>query len=63
MHNDGEPPSANKRPEPNIDLASTLPSELGEKLRTLFNEVESQPIPDRLRELLEALAAREKDSE
>ena len=32
-------------------------------LRSLFADVESQPVPDRLRELLEALAAKEKKPE
>ncbi len=34
-----------------------------DKLRNLFAEVESQPVPDRMRELLEALAAKEKKPE
>ena len=34
----------------------------GKKLRNLFADVELQPVPDRLSELLEALAAKEKKS-
>jgi hypothetical protein len=46
-----------------IKDASALPQHLGRKLRNLFSDVEAQPVPDRLRELLEALAAKEKKPE
>jgi anti-sigma factor NepR-like protein len=49
----------NSKPEP----ASALPAQLGKQLRSLFADVEAQPVPDRLRELLEALAAKEKKAE
>ena len=63
MHDDGErPPGGNDR-KGRIEGASDLPAQLGQKLRTLFSDVESQPVPDRLRELLEALAAKEKKAE
>ena len=42
-----------------LEDASALPAQLGKKLRSLFADVEAQPLPDRLRELLEALAAKE----
>lgn len=61
MHDDDEhPPKDEKRRKAKIEDAAALPAQLGEKLRSLFADVESQPIPDRLRELLEALAAKEK---
>jgi hypothetical protein len=41
--------------------ASALPVQLGKKLRNVFGDADSQPVPDRLNELLEALAAKEKD--
>jgi Anti-sigma factor NepR len=59
MDNDNEPPSNSKT----VKLNSALPAQIGQKLRTLFDEVESEPVPDRLRELIEALAAKEKKPE
>jgi hypothetical protein len=56
------PVTGDKRQTTPVD-ASALPNQLGNKLRSLFADVESQPVPDRLRELLEALAAREKKPE
>jgi hypothetical protein len=44
----------------NAKDVAVLPAQLGHKLRTLFANVEAQPVPDRLVELLEALAAKEK---
>ena len=38
----------------------SLPAQLGQKLRILFADVDAQPVPDRLAELLEALATKEK---
>jgi Anti-sigma factor NepR len=64
MHEDDERVAgANKRRKPEIKDASALPAQLGSKLRTLFSDVEAQPVPPRLRELLEALAAKEEKSE
>jgi hypothetical protein len=63
MHDDEEPPARDNGRKPRIEGASALPAQLGQKLRTLFADVESQPVPDRLRELLEALAAKEKEAE
>ncbi len=60
MHEDDDPPPDDTNRAPKIKDASALPAQLGHKLRTLFSDVESQPVPDRLRELLEALAAKEK---
>ena len=54
---------ATKARKPKIEDASALPAQLGQKLRSLFADVEAQPVPDRLRELLEALAAKEKKPE
>jgi hypothetical protein len=63
MHEDDELPADDESRKPKIKDASALPAQLGQKLRTLFSDVESQPVPDRLRELLEALAAKEKKPE
>ena len=63
MHDDDELPKGDKAGKPKIEDAAALPAQLGQKLRTLFADVESQPVPDRLRELLEALAAKEKKTE
>ena len=63
MHEDDERPARDDDRKPKIKDAAALPAQLGQKLRTLFADVESQPVPDRLRELLEALAAKEKDAE
>jgi hypothetical protein len=64
MHEEDErAPGAKEGRKPEIQDASALPLHLGRKLRTLFSDVEAQPVPDRLRELLEALAAKEKKSE
>jgi Anti-sigma factor NepR len=54
-----EPPADDndRKPKP---CMPALPAQLGQKLRTLFADVEAQPAPDRLAELLEALATREK---
>lgn len=62
MHDDDEhpPKDEKRRRKAKSEDAAALPAQLGEKLRSLFADVESQPIPDRLRELLEALAAKEK---
>jgi hypothetical protein len=63
MNEDDElPPGDDKRKVTSEDAAA-LPAQLGKKLRSLFADVESQPVPDRLRELLEALAAKEKKAE
>ena len=63
MHDDDELPKGDKAGKPKFEDAAALPAQLGQKLRTLFADVESQPVPDRLRELLEALAAKEKKPE
>jgi len=64
MHEDDErTPGGKKERKLEIKDASALPKQLGTKLRSLFADVEAQPVPDRLRELLEALAAKEKKSE
>jgi len=63
MHDDDDPTPGDPGGKPKIKDASALPAQLGQKLRTLFEDVESQPVPDRLRELLEALAAKEKKPE
>jgi len=64
MHEDDErTPGAKNTRKPEIKDASALPQHLGRKLRSLFSDVEAQPVPDRLRELMEALAAKEKKPE
>lgn len=60
MNNDNEPPL---KPRLSAGVVAALPTQLGQKLRTLFEEVESEPVPDRLRELIEALEAKEKNPE
>jgi hypothetical protein len=54
-----EPPADDKDRKPKPCMPA-LPAQLGQKLRILFADVEAQPVPDRLAELLEALATREK---
>jgi Anti-sigma factor NepR len=64
MHDDDQLPAGRDAGrKPRIADASELPAALGEMLRALFTEVESQPVPDRLRELVEALAAKESKAE
>ena len=63
MQEDDELPVGDQQRMAKPKDASALPAQLGKKLRSLFAEVESQPVPDRLRELLEALAAKEKEPE
>jgi len=61
MRQDDELPVGSGKQTVAPDAAPVLPAQLGQKLRNLFADVESQPAPDRLRELLEALAAKEKN--
>ena len=63
MNEDDVPPVGDDKPKVTPEDASALPGQLGQKLRSLFADAESQPVPDRLRELLEALAAKEKKPE
>jgi len=63
MNEDDELPAGDAKPTATPEDAAALPAQLGKKLRSLFADVESQPVPDRLRELLEALAAKEKKPE
>ena len=63
MQDDDALPNGDKARKPKIEDASALPAQLGQKLRSLFADVEAQPVPDRLRELLEALASKEKEPE
>jgi hypothetical protein len=62
MQDDDEPAGAETR-KPVIKDAPALPGQLGQKLRSMFDDVAAQPIPERLAELLEALAAKEKEPE
>jgi Anti-sigma factor NepR len=59
MHEDDELPSDDNRQKPKPKDLSALPAHLGQKLRAMFADVETQPVPDGLVELLEALAAKE----
>ena len=43
-----------------IDGASALPAQLGKKLREVLAQAETQPAPQRLEELVAALAAKER---
>jgi hypothetical protein len=63
MNDDGEPPvpAATAKDKVKVEGAAALPGQLGEKLRNLFADVESQPVPERLSQLLEALAAKEEE--
>ena len=63
MHEDDELPSDDNRQKPKPKEVSALPAHLGQKLRAMFADVETQPVPDRLVELLDALAAKEKKPE
>jgi hypothetical protein len=45
--------------KPRIDGAAALPAQLGKKLRQVFAEAETEPAPQRLEELMAALAAKE----
>jgi hypothetical protein len=63
MNDDDELPLGDDKRKAKLEDASALPAQLGKKLRSLFADVESQPVPDRLRELLEALAAKENKTE
>jgi hypothetical protein len=62
MQEDDERPTekTKRHPKPNVPA---LPAQLGQKLRAMFADVETQPVPDRLVELLERLAAKEKKTE
>lgn len=60
MQDDDEFTADDNRCKPKPNDVAALPAQLGHKLRTLFADVEAQPIPDCLVELLEALAAKEK---
>jgi hypothetical protein len=62
MEEDDERPNVFKNRKLNLSVPA-LPVQLGEKLRELFADVEAQPVPDRLAELLEQLAAKEKKAE
>lgn len=65
MNDDGElpVPAVTAKDKVKVEDAAPLPAQLGQKLRNLFADVETLPVPDRLSELLEALAAKEKDRE
>ena len=63
MTDDDELPVGDNRRRAKLKNASALPAQLGMKLRTMFSDVEAQPVPDRLRDLVEALAAKEKKPE
>ena len=56
MNSDNE----SSKPKISSGVIAALPTQIGQKLRTLYAEVESEPVPERLRELIEALAAKEK---
>lgn len=63
MNEDDELPVGDDKRNSKPKAALALPGQLGTQLRSLFAGVECQPVPDRLRELLEALAAKEKKPE
>lgn len=61
MQQDDQLPTEANRPEAKSKDVAALPAQLGPKLRALFADVELRPVPDRLAELLETLAAKEKE--
>ena len=63
MENDDQLPDHKSKGKPKPKDVSELPAQLGGKLRNLFADVEAQPIPDRLLELLDALAKKEKKTD
>jgi hypothetical protein len=62
MEEHDERPTENKKRNAKRNVPA-LPAQLGEMLRQLFADVEAQPVPDRLAELLEQLAAKENKPE
>jgi Anti-sigma factor NepR len=64
MHqNDEDAGDAKDGRETKIEDASAMPRHLGTKLRTMFATDAAEPASDRLRELLEALAAQDKKTQ
>jgi len=62
--NDNDKPDADAvARKPRIQGSAALPAQLGRKLRQIFAEAEAQPPPDRLQELMNALAAKERKSD
>ena len=49
-------PSAASRKEPPRDAASAIGDHIGRELRAMFDEVVAEPVPERLRQLLDDLA-------
>ncbi len=46
-----------------IQKPSMLPAQLGRKLRVVFADAQAQPMPERMQELMNALAAKERKPE
>jgi len=62
MNEDDELAVGDDKRKSKPEAALALPAQLGTQLRSLFADIEAQPVPERLRELLEALAAKEKET-
>jgi hypothetical protein len=60
MNDDEKAPAAPARSGARIERASALPAQLGRKLRVVFADAGSQPMPERMQELLNALAAKDR---
>ena len=53
MDRDDETPTGTGPTKPNVAGTTALVAQLGERLRALYAEVEAEPIPERLRQLLD----------
>lgn len=60
MNDEEKAPPASAPSGARIARASALPAQLGRKLRVVFADAESQPMPERMQELINALAAKER---
>jgi hypothetical protein len=58
---DGDDPAASAK-EPPRDGASAIRERIGRELRAMFEEVVAQPVPEKLRKLLEELARKQSNS-
>ena len=59
----GEPPDGNitadAKKEPPRDAACVIQEHIGRELRAMFEEVVAQPVPEKLRRLLDELARKQ----
>jgi len=59
MNDEEKTPPASAPGGARIQRASALPAQLGRKLRVVFADAESQPMPERMQQLMDALAAKD----